>query len=356
MIRPLTSLRFFAALLVFVYHAPLTTGFGKSYGLGPAGVGFFFVLSGFILTRTYGHAFSALDLTGLRTFYLARFARIYPVHLVGVGVMLLVVLTLGGPHWDGFDRHSHVAAILASVTLTQSWFPSIVVFGVNPPAWSLSDEAVFYAAFPFVVRAFHRSARWKLLAFAATAWLSLTVAVARLDVPSFSWPLYALPTTRLIDFLVGVLLALALRSLTLPGSRATSIEAVALVLAFLGIALTPLVPNSLRAAAFLMPVWAAVVVVFAFQQGAISRVLSSDRLVRLGEASFAFYVLHFAVIEITKHLPGISDLLRFGIALAVSLALALLVYRFLEEPARRGLRRALSTGPFLPARLRRRAV
>lgn len=57
-LKPLTSLRFVAALMVFGYHAaPFLPAFFAT-NTGYAGVGFFFVLSGFILTYTYHADFS----------------------------------------------------------------------------------------------------------------------------------------------------------------------------------------------------------------------------------------------------------------------------------------------------------
>jgi peptidoglycan/LPS O-acetylase OafA/YrhL len=88
-ILPLTSLRFFAALAVFASHLPLASGadqpllnwLGKNvFYEGYWGVAFFFVLSGFILTVAY---VKRLNYSGdLYLFWLARFARIYPLHLL----------------------------------------------------------------------------------------------------------------------------------------------------------------------------------------------------------------------------------------------------------------------------------
>ena len=75
----LTSLRFFAALHVFVFHMYAmqianTSGWARQISsIGYVGVSFFFVLSGFILVYTYAdRPISA------REFWRARFARIYP--------------------------------------------------------------------------------------------------------------------------------------------------------------------------------------------------------------------------------------------------------------------------------------
>lgn len=134
----LTALRFFAAAMIVIGHAhPL---FG-SLGIADAapleqGVSFFFVLSGFILAYNYpvlaGRA-------AVRRFWLARFARIWPLH----AVMLILWIAL----IFNFDRQSYfpgaegLARLAANVLLLQAWVP---LSGWSPSfngvAWSLSAE------------------------------------------------------------------------------------------------------------------------------------------------------------------------------------------------------------------------
>src|SRR5438105_5116432 len=77
----LTSLRFFAAFHVFIFHVQaIVAVFGPAWyqrlaSIGYVGVSFFFVLSGFILVYTYeGKPIMARD------FWRARFARVYPAY------------------------------------------------------------------------------------------------------------------------------------------------------------------------------------------------------------------------------------------------------------------------------------
>ena len=76
----LTSLRAFAALVVFLSHLDIRGGTlgaaGPFVAYGYVGVGFFFVLSGFVLTWSY------VPGAPVGAFYLRRFARIWPNHFV----------------------------------------------------------------------------------------------------------------------------------------------------------------------------------------------------------------------------------------------------------------------------------
>lgn len=72
----LTALRFPAALAILIHHC--NGVFWPAAELGPldAGVSFFFVLSGYILTHVYGGR--VIGPNALRRFHVARIARIWP--------------------------------------------------------------------------------------------------------------------------------------------------------------------------------------------------------------------------------------------------------------------------------------
>ena len=81
MINTLTSLRFIFALMVFGAHCYTIDKFFDTHFFkeGFVGVSFFFVLSGFIIAYNYQKRFSENKITK-RAFWVARIARIYPLH------------------------------------------------------------------------------------------------------------------------------------------------------------------------------------------------------------------------------------------------------------------------------------
>src|SRR5262245_35048532 len=129
-IRTLTGLRFLAALHVVVFHFGQKRFHGLVGGLVSSGytaVSLFFVLSGFVLAYTYGqrHAGRGLD---RRTFWVARFARIYPLYVLALVIALPFYLRDGRP--GGWLEP------LLVVCLAQAWLPGAAV-AWNGPAWSL---------------------------------------------------------------------------------------------------------------------------------------------------------------------------------------------------------------------------
>ena len=335
---PLTSLRFGAALLVFIWHCPATRAMGTAFSFPYAGVAFFFILSGFILTLSYHRLFAShISCDGLRRFYGSRFARLYPLHVCSLAIALGVQLLFGAP--------IAVPAFVASLPLLQSWFASAAIhYGGNGPAWSLSVEIFFYALFPliaFLVIPLLRTARDALIA-AAVLWLSMLAVLAPVTAAMGQWDLYAFAPARLPDFLIGVFIATAfLRSTPAPRtlSAGTMIELLCIGAALLSAIVSVALPTSLRFSVAFSPACAALIFTMARQEGRLSRALAHPVFVHLGELSFSFYLLHVSIIFAFEHvhvamLPPIA----FIMLLCVSLACSFAVFHTVEQPARRRIR------------------
>ena len=110
---------------------------------GYMAVGVFFTLSGFILA--YNHSLDhAWNFDEIKRFALGRFARIYPVYVLG----LLLVLPF---QIRGLIQHPVNNGSLGALqfVLLQAWAPA-ATGKWNSPGWSLSNEAFFYSMFPFL--------------------------------------------------------------------------------------------------------------------------------------------------------------------------------------------------------------
>ncbi|MEA2784993.1 MAG: hypothetical protein QOF71_1097 [Candidatus Eremiobacteraeota bacterium] len=337
-LEPLTSLRFVAALLVFAYHAPLAQPFAHDHALGQAGVGFFFLLSGFILTYTYSGTLNSH--ASVVQFYVARFARVYPAYLVSIALALPAVAMYGSLAWDKSSPSVRVDALVAQVLAVQAWFPREEIYlGINSPAWSISVEAFFYALFPLLIgslaRAFATSGARAVFAMAALTWVC---AAAVFAIPHHAdvWTTYIFPPVRLVDFVVGMLLGMAfLRGYRLPGA-ATAWEIAAVCAIAAAVVAIPHVPAGLQYSLWPLPFWAALIAIVALRGGAISRLLSRPAFVRLGEISYAFYLVHLSVLMIAEHILPPAFVAPLGFA--ASLAAAWVLHVTVERPMRTFIR------------------
>ncbi|MEW2301033.1 acyltransferase [Streptomyces sp. NPDC006655] len=340
----LTGLRWMAALLVFGLHVHNFRYFGGTGGrlmswgfeAGSSGVSFFFILSGFVLM------WSARPGDRAPRFWWRRVARIYPVHLVTVALALVMAFTLPRQPRPTLPQG------LADVFLVHSWWRPWWQT-LDPVSWSLACEAFFYAAFPLLALVLRRLGGRGAAVLAA---LSVLAVLALAWTDSHHWwdqPISSFPAARLPEFVLGAAVA---RLVLLGRWRGPGLEA-SLALAVIGYFLVPQVTDDYAATACTIMGFA--VLIPAAAQADLRGLPSMwrrRRLVRLGELSFAFYMVHLLVLRAGTHLLGVRPRLdpltgaaAALVAFTVSLGLSWLLYEGVEGPARRLLLR-------LPARRR----
>jgi peptidoglycan/LPS O-acetylase OafA/YrhL len=335
----LTSLRFGAALAVFLLHARLPHT-GLLADPGRAGVSFFFVLSGFVLGWSHRPGTDAV------VFWRRRAARVLPAYLVallaGVGVTLLVDDPVPGGLWPA----------VADAALLQSWVPTREVYlSHNSPGWSLSAEAFFYLLFPLLVLPVLHLSRARRRVLQALLLLAVVgvAAVASAALPRtgaqpdsvVAWATQFLPLTRLLEFVVGLTLVGEVRDGT---ARRVPLR-VAVAVAVAAYLLAGLDPVGLGLVAVtLLPFCLLLVVAAHGDLRAGAPVLRARPLVRLGEISFCFYLVHQLVVRVARALGADDTTLALLAVLAVSLLVAAALHHLVERPAELRLRpRALRT-------------
>ena len=367
----LTSVRFFAAMHVVIFHL-FTMHIAEGRGwyrnlaaIGYVGVSLFFILSGFILVYTYaGREWTAKE------FWRARFARIYPAYLFSLFIstpwLLIVWLVLKEdqvpPFLLWFKHHPVLGTSLVPVLL-QSWVPNAALVW-NTPAWSLSDEAFFYALFPLAVVWMLRARKRKLAAWAVGFWaLSLCFSTAYVlrkpdglafvDDQSFSTWLNVVkfhPLVRLPEFLIGMCLGFLFLRNAIDRKWATPLL-VGGVVAFLGVArFHNQIPYPILHDSILEPAFGAIIFGLALRPSWIG-FLEFKPLVLLGEASYSLYLLHSIVLGMYffTSTGGTRHTSTGGIALGIALpvAISVLAYLLIEQPARRWLRPETKPQPAL---------
>jgi peptidoglycan/LPS O-acetylase OafA/YrhL len=339
----LTGLRWVAALLVFGLHVHNFGYFGGTagslvnwaFGAGATGVSFFFVLSGFVL------AWSARPGDRAPAFWRRRVARIMPVHLVTAGLALLMAYTLAHQSKPTFVQG------LANVLLVHSWWRPWWQT-LDPVSWSLACEAFFYALFPLLALGLRRTGARTAMAVAGASVLAV-LGVAWVD--AHHWlgrPIDSLPAARLPEFVLGVAVA---RLVLLDRWRGPGLEA-SLALAVIGYFLVPQVDPGYRATTCTVVGFALLIPAAATADlRGLPSLWRRRRLVRLGELSFAFYMIHLLVLRAGTNVIGLkphygllAGLAVTALAFTLSLGLSWLLYEAVERPARRLLLRGRRPG------------
>ncbi len=349
--RILDSYRFIAASLVCVYH------FNKANILGLATlsplfenirlmVDFFFVLSGFVIAKTY--LAKVQDGAGYRRFMWRRFARLYPLHLLTlmVGIAGSMVIGTGQLQPGTNPEVFSTTAIIANLTLTHSL--GVTSYGsFNIPSWSISAEMFVYALFPLFALMITRLPALVNAALVVLYVVATVLIRDHLGLRDWTLAWYDMGALRAVPtFFTGVLIAHLLSTRWKDFAPSIGWAHGAFLLA--------LVPMHLNA----RDEWAlagfALVVLLAAaaeQHGAQSR-MQGRRFVHLGDASYSLYMWHMPVkvgiFAIMGKLFGTALLPMWGAAVlsfAVALAVALLCYRLFEMPMRRLITDYALSGP-----------
>jgi peptidoglycan/LPS O-acetylase OafA/YrhL len=335
MLDRLTWTRFVAALMVVSFHMGTHVWWVSGawwsplIGSGREAVCYFFVLSGFVMATIYG----GIGPADAPRYWLARFARIYPLHL-----MMTLTFVLLFHLWAADD-------FVLQFGLLQAWAPGHALHW-NGVAWSLSVEAFFYALFPFVMPLMRRIGIARAAAIALTLWILTNVIVLALGMnwrPISGTPesdfLKFFPLFHLDSFLIGVVAAMTAPSLSRWKRHAPLVAlgaAVAIAAALLvrDSISPPLGEMSLYQLGLLSPLFALLIVGLYHAE---LPVLSVKIGVLLGEASFALYLVHVFVRTLLEDaiLPeGTDPALTFLLGVAIALAIALVLHIFFEQPVR----------------------
>ncbi len=173
----LDLVRGLAALVVLIYHVDFM--FGLRHWLlhgGYLAVDLFFVLSGFVLSLTYGRGVASGELN-VRKYAIARIARLFPLFLATTCVGFVVMTARYRSNYGDFDTANLVKTALVNVFMVPSFvgpYDMKTSFPFNPATWSIFFEMVASFLFFFF---FGRAGRTALIVIAVLAWLVLVATV-----------------------------------------------------------------------------------------------------------------------------------------------------------------------------------
>jgi peptidoglycan/LPS O-acetylase OafA/YrhL len=355
-IDALTGIRILAAAGVFLSHLvpPLTMSLSVRMFMysGYNGVTLFFTLSGFVLAWNYVDRLTPLRGRQVWSFFVSRFARIYPLYLFAISWALVPSIMV-----------NHVPSTAwMNLLAVATWHPDVAVaYAFNGPAWSIGVEFFLYACFPLVVLALRpiRRAPRALLAVvilcvivaAGLAWLFIVRGHGGLpwDGDSAHRWLYRMPLTRLGDFVVGVAAAMLIRCVRMRSWIATLAQLVG-VLTIVGLMVQPSLLFTAWSwdAVYLGPVFLLLWGLAAGQETLLARFLASRPMIVAGEASFAFYILHGPMLGLLTYV-GVDTEAKWVLQTILQFTMILIVavgaHHLIELPAQRWLRRTLDRRP-----------
>ncbi|MGY1635028.1 acyltransferase family protein [Geodermatophilus sp. SYSU D00742] len=388
-IPQLTGIRAFAALWVACFHFRpyLLESFPQSWPLTPLfnvghlGVDLFFILSGFILTFTHlDRMATGWQPRKVLGFLWLRLSRVWPVTVAMLFVYGAYRIAQTWVTGDGaYAASLDVRRLLMHVLLIQSWGSEHHDW--NPIDWSISAEWMAYLVFGvlvlFLAKAQSTLRTRALVLLAGAALLPMVlVGLSLEDGADLAWNgdqmIPGIVALRVLsEFFAGALVALVVQRVARSGRQVPlllrpSVLVVAIVaVIYLLQKFDPVWRprfgqewghngHSLwgsTESVVVIPLFALLIGSLALSAGGVSTLLSSRVLVWGGKVSFAFYLVHWFFLDLMLFVIGRSDwaddvtsLGRRGLlvaALTLSVVAGWALFRFVEEPMRKGMRRML---------------
>jgi len=350
---------------ITAYNAPFV-------GMANIGMTLFFVLSGFVIH--YNYAASVPLPGGVRDFFVARFARLYPLFLL----VFLICIVDSLRYADG--KVDVIGPIPFFLTFTQSWW--FWVFGERATSeaysdatglmWSLSTEAFFYAIYPLLAPRLRRCNGTFVVLIGCVvasmgAWLAFELNEYRGSLDGWAalytgnvaaagnfshWLIYNSPWIRIFEFLLGALTAQFVMTTHMEPMQARIAGGAALVviLAAYGYCLVNLLPLSACITTCVAGAFAILIGASAAKGHVFSSALSNRWMVMGGEASYSLYLLHYWVMHDLGHRladnrPVLIRAAVFVVLMLVSVGIARVSYLIYERPMIRVVRRLFSAPP-----------
>lgn len=353
-IPAIDGLRAVAVVAVMLYHL----GFNWIPG-GFLGVDLFFVISGYVITRLLLDSIQRSGGLDLRAFYIARVRRLLPPLLFMIIVTTVFVgawapdtmrrfladtpfALLGGMNWWLVFRHTDYFEAIGRPPLLQH-------------TWSLGVEAQFYLVWPLilllVLRYFGKNkisgAGLLIAAFSGIALLFVSLQIDAANASQVSHVYFGTDTHS-----IGLFLGAALAVRWIPQNLNETVSKKAQdfidgigVFGLLGIIAAFLFidendPTLYKIAFPLAGIFGcAIITSIVHPASRFAPILSSRPFVWIGERSYAIYLWHWVVFQVTRpdyDLEG-STWALYALRVLIVFALADISLRLVELPVRTGL-------------------
>lgn len=334
------GLRAVAILPVVAFHAGLSWLPG-----GFVGVDVFFVISGYLIGAQVFRQSTSGTFRYL-SFYARRLRRIVPALIALLVIFLAIGFLLLTPDELRELGKETVAAVFGASNLVfflqADYFAPAADLTPLLHTWSLGVEEQFYIVLPILAAVFIRvskSSATKPLLVVTVLSMAASIVVTQTN-PQAAF--YLLPT-RFWELSLGALIATT-GIATSPKLRGALGQMVGLggatLVVVAMVAYRPEIP--FPGAFALLPTIGAAMIIAARSSWLNGTILSNPVAVFIGKISYSWYLWHWPLFYFS-HVLGIEGAMASWILAALSFGLAVLSWRFVEQPFRR--RRGLADGP-----------
>jgi peptidoglycan/LPS O-acetylase OafA/YrhL len=342
----LDGLRALSIVLVLLHHAPELPRDNFFWTLqenGRYGVGFFFVISGFLICTLFLREESKFGKIDLWKFYGRRMLRLLPLYYAVL--LLQAVLVFGLHQYSPENRELFREKLPSYLFYYSNWLPTMTQ-GPFFCSWSLAVEEQFYVAFGLI---FFYCRRRAAISFVVAALLVKVIAYQLFGAVDARSQVCLVLFSYREPILLGVLAAFALNSSTRYGFLKKWLG-LGWVTAAAGLTLlASLLLHTMRhESAWDSELLYLLMTVFVVGIAVQPRVpiLTASLLTHIGKVSYGIYLLHMFIRSTLKKFPRGDDFLfSFVSTTIVAIVLATLVYKYFEQPIIRFYKTKFSPAP-----------
>lgn len=335
------GLRGFSIILVLFFHF-----YESIFRGGYLGVDIFFVISGFIVSKStikYWPSKTKEIPVFFKIFYRNRIARLLPVGLLISTISLFLGLI--------FTSQSHTSSIVDFYRSSMFGFTNILLFwnqqdyfslaqefNFFTQTWSLGVEEQFYVIYSILACLIPFVSNKIVPLFIIISTLSLTANSGLLEA-SDEAQFYLLPF-RLWEMGLGVLLFLKQDSFKKVFYKAKPFFNTYSVLALLAAFFLKYSPNSFPFPILFIILPAVCYIIASSDEhsgGKLDDILNSRFLSFFGTISYSLYLIHWPILVFTKHAWG-KSYLAMTTAMGISILLSYMITHYYEMPLNRSIR------------------
>lgn len=317
-IYPLFSLRFILFILIFVYHCSIVINVQLKRQTAFA-VSTFIILSGFLSGLLYINR--DFNIRKTLEFTKKRIKRLYPLHILMLlfsSVCLLLFNPISMRQIGQFNK-----MFSCNLLLIHSWINNPdYYFSFNGVSWFLGTYlflSLVTIPILLLLKKINNSKRGNLyliiialLLFITTILIVNCISINKLNDKFCEFWIYIFPPSRLFEYIIGIILGIICNNnknkIKPNKSICTSLEISIILLLFVLIYGVPVIPIVNRFINYRFNMWiipsVVMILVFSYQSGLISKLLSMRPLVFLGEISMYMFLIHQPLIELLYLLLG----------------------------------------------------
>lgn len=341
-IEQLTFTRFIAAISIVVFH------YGQHvfpfngekihflFSQANIGVSFFFILSGFVMVIAYGKK----DRIAFPDFIRKRFARIYPVYVLAILLIVGYYISVNSP--------VDFKALMLNISLLQSWIPDYPGT-LNAPGWSLSVEMFFYLCFPLLFNVLYKKIDLLKMATLVLIIFMVSQVVFHLGIRSSFYHglhssshdvLFYSPYMHINEFLVGNIAGFYF----LRGMKERNYDLPIIILVACAVYLLKWKTGLNYHNGLLAIVFVPMIMLLSANNGYITKLFRLKSAVFLGEISYSIYILQLPVFaglyKLMVYLEIEDPVIHFYTGLIALIIISSISYLFFETPLRKMINRA----------------